>query len=311
MASISYARLRNPVICFFKPRGGLQPEIDFNNTIYLCPAANSPHSPYVSKEVLSNYILNPHMSSYTHRRLKMRLPNVEGAPVPAHLPNIGNCHALPKSMKRQLEWYLKNHHGVPFHLLHLLDPVHVLDFAAPIFQLQFDRLYLCMATYTDALQIVEAPMHSSALGLRVFCNWISAPSSGSPYHTVMVDPIGGPLFVPGLNPLNPNTRIAVWNIKGITRPSFLSNFALLSQIHNSSIILLLEIRHSGENVATMINHLQGRYHLYATPVSSFDGGCALMWNPDVVEIQQRPTFVRAAMVNVFIQGVPSFLSQAP
>ena len=230
---------------------------------------------------------------------------------PAHIPHMDDCYPLPKTAKFILEFYLRNYFTVPYFLQHLIDPEPVIDLTSPTFQLDFDILFLCMDSFSDSIQVVNVPRYPSVVILTV----LKAPQSEkraphhlapqstkrAPYHYVALDPVSCPPWVPNVNNVPLNTRILTWNVRGITRESFLRNFSIIYEAMQPSVIILLETRHFLENVTEMICRLPRHFSFITSPVRAFSGGVAVLWKPEDIKINQLPTFTGADVINVVIQ----------
>ncbi|XP_021743193.1 uncharacterized protein LOC110709287 [Chenopodium quinoa] len=290
----------NRATLFFEPPQSLKPEMDMNSKIFLCRDATD-NPAFVSKKTISQLILNPTAVGSEFSTLKMRDMALRDDLRPAHLPNVADLYPFPELAVIILKSLLNTQHAIPYCMQHLIDPEPVLDLTLPVYKLGFDTLYLCMATYSDAIQVVEVPEYPSVLILTIFAALES--SLRAPYHTVAFDPVSCPPWVPYLTNVSIHTRMLTWNVRGFTRESFIANFNVVYRYFKPSLIVLLETRHFLENVNEVINRLPRNFNVITCPTCSLSGGYVVIWKEEVIKIVQNPTFQGGEVINVLFQGV--------
>ena len=78
--------------------------------------------------------------------------------------------------------------------------------------------------------------------------------------------------------------ILFWNVRGLARPSFASNFRLLTQQHSPSLVVLVETWVSRQRTEYLITGL-GYDSWYLVEPLGFAGGILLLWNSHVIDFQ--------------------------
>ncbi|XP_008779502.2 uncharacterized protein LOC103699235 [Phoenix dactylifera] len=76
-------------------------------------------------------------------------------------------------------------------------------------------------------------------------------------------------------------RILAWNCRGAAKPSFMSSFKRLVQIHCPEICVLSETRLSGEGLARLRRRLGRDWETYAVESQGLSGGILLLWRRGV------------------------------
>ncbi|XP_048498136.1 uncharacterized protein LOC125496658 [Beta vulgaris subsp. vulgaris] len=79
--------------------------------------------------------------------------------------------------------------------------------------------------------------------------------------------------------------VLLWNVRGISRPSFVSNFRLLMHHHTPSPVVLVETWVSRERTAVILQGLGMDSWFLLDPVG-FAGGILLLWNSHVIDFQK-------------------------
>ena len=80
-------------------------------------------------------------------------------------------------------------------------------------------------------------------------------------------------------------NIIIWNSRGVLKPNFQNHVRELARNHNPAIMVIMETRLGGERAREITDRLPFDDAIH-TETIGFVGGLWLLWNSDMVEIEQ-------------------------
>lgn len=211
--------------------------------------------------------------------LVMRSPSGEMSP--AYLPNIGDMYGRENvSLLRLRLANIVNEcpkvHRLPPGLHHFFtqinDPMPIVKTTLPIYSLKNAEQKVKIGAFTDGLCVYGVDASMSTIGIDVAVE----RDEVDPFkrcHKIKLAPVRDPRF-PDI-PMG--GRIAIWNCRGLSRPSFEDNLSKLREAYDPCVVVVTEARVSTLNFMRIWHDKGFDFNWKFYDSQCLDGGVAVLW----------------------------------
>ncbi|XP_021719311.1 uncharacterized protein LOC110686985 [Chenopodium quinoa] len=303
-----------PSLLLFDPPTGLDSEMDFTQFEYLFVGDDGEVLATLFEDTNSALILHPNNTDNDlFNSLFMREIGSVDVPRPAHFLNIHDNHPIRHEFEVFLLWCLGSLPPSTFNptnmkpAMHILEPKPVINFDCPVWPLDLVSMCLCIGAFTDTFQVCNVPPTPHILHMRVIYKK-KQPENVPGYHMVDFTPYDAPdaeHVISGYFATIPlHTVVCTWNVRGIGRPSLVTNFEAMYKKHKPMIVVLLETRHGYETVRKLVKLLPGNYSFgLSTPQDGLcgGGGVVYMWTDKFIGVEPKGVYDSSARVDVYFK----------
>ncbi|XP_048499985.1 uncharacterized protein LOC125497386 [Beta vulgaris subsp. vulgaris] len=293
----------------------------------------------ISLSEVKKLILDP---KNVERKYKELLMYVSGAGFsPAHLPQIHDVEYLPEVTQISLKWILRRGDEaevVDRELLHnfgpWLDPQALLPHHRTQVQVRLHPLTFTARNNTNAILLANIlPMLKQ---MKVWASWEEVKGGSGlreaevilkPQRDIWIYPETEEAVLPWRmeesaelrrlkrQPHLPcNMSVIMWNVRGISRPSFKPNAKLLIHNHSPDLLILVETQVSRQNTGCMIQGLGFDSSHLVEPTGRV-GGILLLWKAERIKLHilgenSQGVYALVEGIQTGIQGHPVHIREA-